>query len=123
MRDGRVRPALRHEGEDLALAGRQHGERVRAPRRAEELRHHFGVQGRTSYGDALERLDEVADVRHAVLEQVADAGGVVGQQVGGVAGLDVLREQQDPEPLVAGAEFERQAQSLVGEASAACGCR
>ena len=45
-------------------------------------------------------LDEVAHVGHPVLEQVADAGGVVGQQLGGVAGLDVLREQQDPETLV-----------------------
>ena len=100
--DGGVRPSLRHEGEDLSLAGRQHGQRVRAARRAEELRHHFRIQGRPSYGDALERLDEVADVRHTVLQQVPDTGGVVGEQVGRVAGLDVLGEEQDAEPLVTG---------------------
>ena len=82
---------------------------------AEELRHHFGIQGRTSNGDPLERLDEVADVGHPVLEQVPDTGGVVRQQVGGVPGLDVLREQQDAESLVALAQVEREAQALVGE--------
>ena len=46
------------------------------------------------------------DVGHPVLEQVADAGGVVGQQVGGVAGLDVLGEEQDAEALVLGAQLE-----------------
>ena len=89
--------------EHLALAGVEHGERVGPPGGAEELGDHFGVQRRASDGDALERLDEVADVGHPVLEQVADAGGVVGQQLGGVAGLDVLREEQDAEALVAGA--------------------
>ena len=94
---------------------RQHGERVGAAGGADELGDHFGVQGRTSDGDPLERLDEVADVGHPVLEQVADAGGVVGQQVGGVAGLDVLGEEQDAEALVAGPQLEGEPQALVGE--------
>ena len=72
----------------------------------DELGDDFGVQGGTSYGHPLQRLDEVADVGHPVLQQVADAGGVVGQQVGGIAGLDVLGEEQDAEPCVAGAQLE-----------------
>ena len=35
-----------------------------------------------------------------VLEQITDPGGVVGQQVGRIAGLHVLREEEDPEALV-----------------------
>ena len=89
----------------------------------EELRDDFGIQGGTSYGDSLQRLDEVADVGHPVLQEVADAGGIVGQQVGGVAGLDVLGEEEDAHPLVAVAQFEGEAEALVGERSAACGCR
>ena len=100
--DGGVGAALGHESQDLALAGGQDGERVGAARRAQELGHDFGVQGGTSYGDALEGFDEVADVGHPVLQQVADAGGVVGQQVGGIAGFDVLGEEQDAQSLVAG---------------------
>jgi hypothetical protein len=108
LRDGGVGAPLRHEPQDLALARGQDGERVDASRRTEKLGDDFGVQGGTSYGDPLERFDEVADVGHPVLQQVADAGGVVGQQVGGVAGLDVLGEQQDAQPLVAGAELQGQ---------------
>src|ERR1700742_4701093 len=44
----------------------------------------------------LERGHEVGHVGHPVLEQVADAGGVAGQQPGRVAGLDVLGEHQHP---------------------------
>ena len=55
------------------------------------------------------------DVGHPVLEQVADAGGVVGQEIGGIAGLDVLGEEQDAETLVLGPQLEGQAQALVGE--------
>ena len=81
----------------------------------EQLRDDFGIQGGTSDGDPLQRLDEVADVGHPVLQQVADAGGVVGQEVGGVAGLDVLGEQEDAQPLVAGAQLQGEAEALVGE--------
>ena len=41
------------------------------------------------------RLDELADVGDAVLQQVADAAGVAGEQLGGVALLDVLRQHED----------------------------
>ena len=81
------------------------------PGRTEELGHYFGIQGSPSRGDSHQRLDEVADVRHAVLEQVPDAGGVVGEQLGGIAGLDVLREQEDAEALGAGARSSRASRS------------
>src|ERR1700710_234310 len=43
-------------------------------------------------GDPPQRVQEVAHVGHAVLEQVADAAAVAGQEVHGVALLDVLGE-------------------------------
>ena len=42
-------------------------------------------------------------------------GRVVGQQVGRVAGLDVLGEQQDARARVAAAELDGGPQALVGE--------
>ena len=105
-RDGGVGTALGHESQDLALAAGEDGEGVGAACRTQELCDDFGVQGGTSYGDPLEGFDEVADVGHPVLQQVADAGGIVGQQVGGIAGFDVLGEEQDAQPLVAAAELQ-----------------
>ena len=98
--DGRVGPALRHEGEHLPLPGGQDRDRVGVPGGAQELGDHFGVQRRPPDATRTERLDEVADVGDPVLEQVADPGRIVGQQLGRVAGLDVLREQQDAQALV-----------------------
>ena len=86
-----------------------------SPRGAQQLGHHLGIQRRAPRGDPLQGLDEVADVGHPVLEQIADPRRVVGQELGGVAGLDVLREQQDAQTFVATAQLDRGPQSLVGE--------
>ena len=56
-----------------------------------------------------------ADVCDPVLEQVADPGRAAGQQLGGVAGLDVLGEDQDPHAGMAPAQGEGGPQPFVGE--------
>ena len=74
--DGGVGPALGHQRQHLALAGGERGASVgRAGLAAEQLGHDLGVEGGAAGGDPAQRVDEVADVGHPVLEQVADAGG------------------------------------------------
>ena len=48
--------------------------------------------------DPGDRVDEFADVRHPVLEQVADTSGGSGEELGRGVRLDVLREDQDADP-------------------------
>ena len=55
------------------------------------------------------------DVGDAVLEQVADAALLAGQQVAGVALLDVLGEDQHRRAGHALARLDRGADALVGE--------
>jgi len=66
--------------EHLALpAGEGRIERGGLAARSEELGHDLGIEGGPSSRDALERFDEVADIRHPILEQVPDAGGALGE--------------------------------------------
>ena len=64
-------------------------QRVPAPAH-QELGHHFRVQRRAARRYPAQRLQELGHVRYPVLEQVADAAGVRGQQVGRVPFLYVL---------------------------------
>src|SRR3954447_18679981 len=66
--------------------------------RSEQTPDDLRVKRRASRGDAGQRVEEVVDVEHAVLEQVAEAAA--GHQLDRVASLDVLREQQDAEVRV-----------------------
>ena len=61
-----------------------------------------------------DRVDEALDVGDAVLQQVADAGRVVGQQRLRVVGLDVLGQDQHAQVGVLGAQLDRRAQAVVG---------
>ena len=72
----RVRAALGHQAEHLALARGQVVERVAAPGAGEELRDDLRVDHGAAGGDAVDGVEEVADVGDAVLEQVADAARV-----------------------------------------------
>src|SRR6266851_5036702 len=67
---------LGDEGEDLALARRQGGQRVAAP--PEQLADDLRVNGGPAEGDAAQRGDELLNVADPVLEQVADAAAVAG---------------------------------------------
>ena len=54
---------------------------------------HFGVECHPALCDPGERVVELVEVQHPVLEQIAEAGGP--DQVEAVPELDVLGEQQD----------------------------
>ena len=61
---------------------------------AQQLRDDLRVEDGRALADPRDRGEEVGDVGDAVLEQVADRAAVCGDQVGGVALLDVLRQHQ-----------------------------
>ena len=88
--DALVRAALGHQLEHLALARREAVERVVAAAPAEHVGDDRRVEHRAAGGDAPDGVGEAAEVGHAVLEQVADALGVVADQVDRVALLGVL---------------------------------
>ena len=71
--DARVRPALRHQAEHLALARRQLIERVVSRRRDEELLHDLRVERAAAAAHALRSFEELVHVEDAVLQQVAEA--------------------------------------------------
>ncbi|MNW58782.1 hypothetical protein D3C74_366650 [compost metagenome] len=106
---------MRHELEHLALARRQPSQAVVEARGAHELAHDLGVQDRLSCRDPGQRVEELAHVRDPVLEEVAHAFRAACEQVAHEARLDVLREQQHPEPGRGLPQGQGRAQPLVGE--------
>src|SRR5215213_10827873 len=112
--DGGVAAALGHEGEDVELAGAEGGQGVGAAAAAEELGDDLGVDGRAALADPADGGQELADIGDPVLEQVADPPGAAGEQVAGVALLDVLGEDQDGRPGGPLADLQGGPQALVG---------
>ena len=66
------------------------GERIVAATAPDELRDDGRVERRAALGDAAHGRAELVDVRDAVLEQVADALGAVGEQVERMGFLGVI---------------------------------
>ena len=87
---------------------------VGAAAAAEQLRDDLGVDRRAAGSDAPRGGKELVDVGHAVLQQVADAAAAAAQQIGGVALLDVLAEDQNRDLGLAAAQLDRGAHALVG---------
>ena len=67
--------------------------------------------------------DELVEVADPFLEQVAQAGHAVDQQLEGVVLLDVLGEHHHTDVGMLGADPLRGLDAFVGVASAASGCR
>ena len=84
-----------------------------SPRGRDEARDHLRVERRTAVGDALGGGEELADVEHAVLEQVAEAAER--DQLDGVGRLDVLGEDEHAQLWVRLLDLPRCARALVGE--------
>ena len=91
--DPGVGVALRHEGEHVAFARGEGGDRVAAA--AQELLHDVGVEDAAARRDGLQGGEELVDLGDAILEQVAQRAGSGRRQVVEVGDLDVLAQQQD----------------------------
>ena len=65
-------------------------------RSAQQPLDHLGVERGPAARDVVQRTDQLAQLADALLEQVAETGDAVGEQVVGVVLLDVLGEDDDP---------------------------
>ena len=81
---------------------------------ADEALHDLGVEGRAAAGDALDGVDELGDVAHAVLQQVADPRGVVADELQHVGRLEVLGEHEHGHRRVRAPDLGRRDQPVVG---------
>ena len=109
-----LRASFGDERQHLSLAGGQRRQRiVAAPAHAEQLRDDLGIQCRATVADATQRVQEIVDIQHPVLEQVAESAG--GDQVDGVPALDVLREQHHADFRVVPLHLPGGARTVVGE--------
>ena len=83
---------------------------------ADEALDDLRVEGRAAGRDALDGVDELGDVAHAVLEQVADARGVVADELEHVGRLEVLGEDEHRDGRMGAADLRRGDQPVVGVA-------
>ena len=75
---------------------------------------HQRVEGRPAAGHLVQRADQLVQIADPLLEQVAQPGHAVGQQVEGVVLLDVLREDHDADAGMLGADPLGRLDALVG---------
>ena len=113
--DALVGEPLGHQREHLALARREVVERVLPAAAAEHPRDHLGVERRPAAARPSDRLDEVAEVGDAVLEQVADAARVVADELGHEALDEVLGEHEHADLGLLAPDLDRRPQPVVGE--------
>src|SRR3954451_487404 len=114
LADRPVRAAFGDQLEHLVLARRQRSQRAVVSGVRQQRRHHLGIEGGAAAGHPSQRAGEVRRVRHAVLEQIAEALRRLGQQLRGDADLHVLREQHDAHVRMAAADLVRGLDALVG---------
>ena len=113
--DGGVGASFGHFGEDFAFAGGELGQGGALVLGGEELGDDGGVHGGAAGGDSVDGFDELADVEEAVLEEVADGAGVVGEELAGVELFDMLGEHEDGQAGELGAGGYGGLESFVGE--------
>ncbi len=88
-RPSAIRPSTSRSRGDSGASG------IAAAAAGEQLGHDLGIEGGAAGADPAHGVDELGHVGDPVLQQVADPGGVAGEQLGGVALLDVLAEDED----------------------------
>ena len=93
-----VRPSAISESTSRSR-GESSSSALHRARRADQRRDDLRVERRAAVGDAARGVEEVVDVEHPVLEQVAEAAAG-GDELDDVAGLDVLGEHEHAGPRV-----------------------
>jgi hypothetical protein len=88
LADPAVRQPFGHQRQHLALARRELAERIVLASPPEELADDLGIDRRPSLPDAPDGVQEVVDLEHAVLQQVAEAVGPLADERQRVRRLD-----------------------------------
>ncbi len=113
--DRLVRATLRYQRENLTLALGQVVERDPGPAPADELGDHLRIDHGPALGNPSDRVGKVVEVVDAVLQQVADTAGAVGNQPQGEGRFHVLRQDEDADGgAVLGANRLGRSETLVG---------
>ena len=98
-----------------SLASAERGQPVFGLLSAEQVSDDVGVEDGAARGDTLDGVDEHGDVDDPVFEQVSEARRTVACELGGVATLEGLGQQQDAQIWSTLLEPHRGLASLVGE--------
>src|SRR3954451_23158063 len=114
--DAAVRPALGHQRQDLALPWGGLFECPFDPTASEELPDDLRIERGAAVGHAADCVDEGVDLHDPVFQQVADPAAPVGEQLGRVRMLDVLRDDEHCGLRRELAHRLRGSQALVAEA-------
>jgi hypothetical protein len=101
--DTRVGSAFGHELKDLALARGEVAEGIVNSPRGDELSHEPGVDDRAAAGDAFQRLEKVAHLGDAALQQIPHASPFR-EQVHRTMELDVRGQNEDADLRELGAD-------------------
>ena len=114
--DGAVRSSFRHQTEHFALTLAELNDPVIPAAANENLLDDLRIEHRATRRDAFQVRDELADIGHAFLQQIADPAGAAGDEIARVPLFHILRKDQHGSighPLP---RFDRGAQALVLEA-------
>jgi hypothetical protein len=112
--DGAVGQALGDQPEYFPFPLTEDSERVLSAASPDQARDDRGVDHRLPVHDAAHGVDYGGDIEHPFLEQVADPLGLVLDKAQGVAGFDVLGQDQDAHLGVFGADGLGGDQAFVG---------
>src|SRR5215469_9154817 len=82
---------------------------------SQQLSDYLRVERAALVGDTVERVEELSQVSHSVLEQVSDAVRPVRQQFRCVTFLDVLRQDEHSDSRPGAAHYKCGPKSLVGK--------
>ena len=93
--DAVIGMARGEEAEHLALLTRELGQRVHTSWGGEYGANNGGVDDRPALDDPAQGVNELGRSRNAFFQQVADAAVTGSEKVDGVAGLDMLRQDED----------------------------
>jgi hypothetical protein len=108
--------SLCHESEHLPLAGRELGERPCVASVGDEAGDDGGVDDALSVSDAPERVGQRADLRYAVLQEVARAFRELLDERHRIARFQIVREHQDADIGIAAADLASGDEPFVGVA-------
>ena len=114
---------MRHERQHFALAIAQPLDRIARGAARTQLFGDHRIDDAAAGGDRAARGDELVELADALLQQIADTGGVVVEQVGRRARFDVLRQDEHGHARDARRGSSPRRAGLRRSASAACGCR
>lgn len=112
-RDSRVRSALGHKAEHLALARCEIADLPRDARSRDQALDDLGIQGRPAARHAQDRGREQRQIADPILQQVSNPLGAFADQLERISGFEMLGEDYDADAGMIRAYLPHRAQPVV----------